>query len=86
MTENDDFKTIYEPVLISVKSVKYSVSMLETSLSYVLWDEVKKLRGAEPVNTNFSVLEFGAQGENCICLFVTSKGTTQLSHFFLRKH
>lgn len=40
MTENDDFKTIYEPVLISVKSVKYSVSMLETSLSYVLWDEV----------------------------------------------
>lgn len=35
MTENDTFKTIYEPVFSSVKSAKY-VPMLETSISYVL--------------------------------------------------
>lgn len=40
MTEKDTFKTVYEPVFISGKGVKY-VPMLETSLPYVLWDEVK---------------------------------------------
>lgn len=39
-------------------------------------EEFKKLLGHLSANTSFSLLKFAAQGENNICLLITSKDTT----------